>query len=188
MSETKTFSDEIPKVPRKAYADLDVSLSDIEVGSPVVSRAALFPVPEPTAPRPFLAPMFNQPGGSSNFLENVINQKVSLENAFFEGPYTVVGFVRVLNISFHKSVTVRWTCDDWKTPSETEAEWVEGSLAGNTDKFSFRLVGPVMEAGAKLKFCLRYECSGEFWDSNNGNNYVFTVGSNCLASRIYQFV
>ena len=181
MSEVKTFSDEIPKVPRTAFADLDVSLSDVEVGSPVIPKAALFPSVS-SAPTASLVPMFNQPGGSSTFLENVTNQKISLENAFMEGPYTVVGFVRVLNISFHKSVTVRWTCDDWRTTSETEAEWVAGSSAGNTDKFSFRLASPVMGAGARLMFCLRYECSGEFWDSNNGNNYVFQVGSYCTCA------
>ena len=178
MSEVKTFADEVPRVPKAAYADLDVSLSDVEVGSPVVSRAVFTPkLPSPSqTPTASLVPMFNQPGGSSTFLENVTNQKISLENAFMEGPHTVVGIVRVLNISFHKSVTVRWTCDDWKTTSETEAEWVSGSSAGNTDKFSFRLVSPVMGAGARLMFCLRYECSGVYWDSNNGNNYVFQVG------------
>ena len=178
MSEVKTFVDEIPKVPKAAFADLDVSLSDVEADSPVISRA-LFPPSLPVLPQTntaSLVPMFNQPGGSSSFLGTVTRQKISLENAFMEGPYTVVGIVRVLNISFHKSVTVRWTCDDWRTVSETEAEWVAGGGAGDTDKFSFRLVSPVMKAGARLVFCLRYECStGEFWDSNNGNNYVFQV-------------
>ena len=52
-----------------------------------------------------------------------------------------------------------------------------GSSQGATDKFSFKLQFPCeeMEVGAKLQFCLRYECSGEFWDSNRGNNYVFQV-------------
>ena len=56
--EVKTFSDEIPKVPRTAFADLDVSLSDVEVGSPVIPKAALFPSVS-SAPTASLVPMFN---------------------------------------------------------------------------------------------------------------------------------
>ena len=108
LSEVKTFVDEIPCVPKAAYADLDVSLSDIEVGSPVVT-ASRFPQPATvtvssamTSATTSLVPMFTQPGGSSTFLDTVLAQKISLENAFMEGPSTVFGIVRVLNISFHK--------------------------------------------------------------------------------------
>ena len=178
LSEVKHFADEIPKVPKAAYADLDVSLSDIEVGSPVVPRV-MFPTPPQLQALPVqttsLVPMFNQPGGSSNFLETVSKQKVCLENAFMNGPHTVFGIVRVLNISFHKSVTVRWTTDEWRTVRETDGEYVVGSSAANMDKFSFKLVTSDLEVGNRLQFCLRYECNGEFWDSNNGANYVFQV-------------
>ena len=186
LSEVKTFIDEIPKVPKAAFADLDVSLSDIEVGSPVITKA-LFPqmpafhVPSSrptttTTQSTSLVPMFNQPGGSSNFLDTVKRQKICLENAFMQGPSTVFGIVRVQNISFHKSVVVRWTEDDWRTVRETEAEWT--SSHRETDKFSFKLVMMCegdQVLGHKLQFCLRYECSGEHWDSNNGTNYVFQV-------------
>ena len=76
-----------------------------------------------------------------------------------------------------QAVTVRWSTDGWRSVRETDAEYVAGSSQGATDKFSFKLQFPCeeMEVGAKLQFCLRYECSGEFWDSNRGNNYVFQV-------------
>lgn len=30
----KTFTDEIPKIPRKAFQDLDVDINDYDIGSP----------------------------------------------------------------------------------------------------------------------------------------------------------
>ena len=185
----KTFVDEIPKVPKAAFADLDVSLSDLEVGSPTVSRPMFSPTIHSntnntsSTPTKSLVPMFNQPGGSTTFLETVSKQKICLENAFMEGPSTVFGIVRVLNISFHKAVTVRWTMDNWRTIMETDGEYILGSSQGNTDKFSFKLSTlSHLEVGDKLQFCLRYECNGEFWDSNGGTNYIFQVKSILFSS------
>ena len=176
MSETKVFMDDIPRVPKAAYADLDVNLSDIDVGSPVTK---LFQPPQiQTIPKTAdfsLVPMFNQPGGSPNFLERVSRQKVCLENAFMEGPSTVQGIVRVQNISFQKAVVVRWTVNNWQTVSESTAQYILGSSHGDTDKFSFRLSSPNLKTGERLQFCLRYECLGDHWDSNDGTNYTFQV-------------
>ena len=168
--------DDVPKVPKAAYADLDVNLSDLEIGSPVTRPLLSEPLYRIPRPAEFsLVPMFNQPGGSSNFLQTVTSQKVCLENAFMEGPSSVKGIVRVVNLSFHKAVIVRWTVDNWHTVRETEAQYIIGSSQANTDKFSFRLPSPSLKAGDRLQFCLRYECLGEHWDSNNGANYIFQV-------------
>ena len=188
LSEVKVFKDDVPKVPKAAYADLDVNLSDIEVGSPIMKPFLSEPLHRtPKAAEFSLVPMFNQPGGSSNFLETVSRQKVCLENAFMEGPRRVKGIVRVQNISFHKAVTVRWTVDNWQTVRETEAEYMVGSSHGTTDKFSFILSASDLKTGDKLQFCLRYECQGEHWDSNQGANYVFQVdfyGSVCCLCHV----
>ena len=176
LSEVKVFKDDVPKVPKAAYADLDVNLSDIEVGSPIMKPFLSEPLHRtPKAAEFSLVPMFNQPGGSSNFLETVSRQKVCLENAFMEGPNVVKGIVRVLNISFQKAVIVRWTVNNWRTVAENDAEYVVGSSSGNTDKFTFRLSFPALKTGDRLQFCLRYECLGEHWDSNQGANYIFQV-------------
>jgi len=95
-----------------------------------------------------------------------------------EGPSSVKGIVRVVNISFHKAVVVRWTVNNWQTVRETEAQYIIGSSHANTDKFSFRLPYPALKAGDRLQFCLRYECLGDHWDSNNGANYIFQVFAN----------
>ena len=119
--------------------------------------------------------MFNQPGGELQFFETVLSRKVCLENAFMDGPSAVFGVVRVLNISFHKAVTVKWTVNDWATASETACEYVSGSSSGDTDKFSFKLGVASLPVGSRLQFCLKYDCAGEHWDSNGGANYVFQV-------------
>ena len=168
--------DDVPKVPKAAYADLDVNLSDIEVGSPVTKPLLSAPLHRPAKCPDFsLVAMFNQPGGSCHFLETVSKQKICLENAFMEGPSVVKGIVRVENISFQKAVIVRWTVNNWATVSENDAEYVVGSSSGNTDKFTFRLSYPPLKTGDRLQFCLRYECLGEHWDSNQGANYIFQV-------------
>ena len=191
LSEVKTFIDEVPKIPKAAYADLDVSLSDIEVASPKVTRKLFpsVPLPQklPAHNTISLVPMFNQPGATSQFQDTIIRQKICLENAFMEGPKLVYGVVRVQNISFHKSVVVRWTANNWLKVQETDAEYVVGSSQGNTDKFSFKLSLPDMDVGDKLQFCLRYECGGEYWDSNGGSNYIFQVGFKIVIVKMLKY-
>ena len=187
LSQVKVFMDEVPKVPKAAYADLDVNLSDIEVGSPVTKPFLSSALPRTTSYPDFsLVAMFNQPGGSCHFLETVSRQKICLENAFMEGPNVVKGIVRVENISFQKAVIVRWTVNNWRTVNENDAEYSPGSSSGNTDKFTFRLSFPPLKTGDRLQFCLRYECLGEHWDSNQGANYIFQV--NWLGETCYLFV
>ena len=174
----KTFSEEIPRIPRSAFDDLDMNMvSDCETGSPISMQPFL---PNPTSAVPTtttsLVPMFNQPGREPHFLENVMDRKVCLENAFMVSPSAISGVVRVENISFHKSVTVKWTVDDWITVTETDCEYMQDRSKGNTDKFSFKLVvGSSLPVGSRLKFCIKYHCEGEHWDNNGGDNYVFQV-------------
>ena len=123
-----------------------------------------------------LVPMFTQPGSSTSFYDLVRERKVCLENAFMEDPTTICGVVRVLNISFHKSVGIRWTMNDWSTQNDVDATYIDGSSDGVTDKFSFRLRLGFLPVGSRVQFCLRFDSSGsEFWDNNGGVNYVFQV-------------
>ena len=149
-------------------------MSDYEVGSPI-SKQSFLPNPIPDFTTTSLVPMFNQPGGELHFFQTLMDRKICLENAFMDGPSAIFGVVRVLNISFHKSVTVKWTVNDWSTVTETRCQYVKGSSMGNTDKFSFKLVMASLPVGSRVQFCLNYDCEGEHWDSNGGNNYVFQV-------------
>ena len=149
-------------------------MSDYEVGSPITKKTFLPNIPTVVSTTS-LVPMFNQPGGEPQFFETVMSNKVCLENAFMDGPSAIFGVVRVLNISFHKSVTVKWTVNDWSTVTETSCKYVQGSSKGCSDKFSFKLETGNLAVGSRLQFCLKYDCAGEYWDSNGGANYVFQV-------------
>nr|XP_055024818.1 uncharacterized protein si:ch211-167b20.8 isoform X2 [Misgurnus anguillicaudatus] len=86
--------------------------------------------------------------------------------------------VRVLNISFHKSVYVRSTMDGWITYFDYPADYVQGSHDGETDKFTVTLsfASPYLFNGARIDFVVRYETSdGEFWANNSGKNYSVTL-------------
>ena len=92
------------------------------------------------------------------------------------GPTTLTGNVRVLNISFSKSVAMIWTVDHWVTKVDTYCEYVTGGSDGITDEFTFCLETAGLAVGSTLHMCLRYETSEqEFWDNNGGGNYVFKV-------------
>ncbi|XP_056319537.1 uncharacterized protein si:ch211-167b20.8 [Danio aesculapii] len=86
--------------------------------------------------------------------------------------------IRVLNISFHKSVYVRSTMDGWINHFDYPAEYVLDSNDGETDKFSAKLsfAPPYLFNGARIDFVVRYETSdGEFWANNSGRNYSVTL-------------
>ena len=131
-----------------------------------------------------LVPMFTQPSTSSSFHSRINQQRVCLESAFTDGQDSIAGTVRVLNISFHKTVIIRWTTNDWSTLTESTATYVKGSSRDGTDQFRFKLKLPEsLSVGERLQFCLKFICEGEHWDSNGGSNYVFQVNSCYVASQ-----
>ncbi|CAL8260853.1 unnamed protein product [Merluccius merluccius] len=121
-----------------------------------------FPSPLPTPPEEL---------GS-----RVREQRIELESIeLLPGTTVLRGLVRVLNVSFDKTVFVRTTLDAWASHFDLLAEYVQGSSDGATDCFSFKLtlVPPFDEQGSRVDFCLRYETSvGTFWANNNAKNYV----------------
>ena len=135
------------------------------------------PIKVPFVPSINLEPMFTQPVASSySFKTRLSQQCICLESAFMTGQDSIAGTSRVLNLSFHKTVTIRWTINDWASMAETVASYVEGSSWWEgTDQFQFKLHFGSLEAGAKLQFCLKFDCEGEHWDNNGGANYVFQV-------------
>ncbi|XP_051508519.1 protein phosphatase 1 regulatory subunit 3A [Myxocyprinus asiaticus] len=93
-------------------------------------------------------------------------------------PLSFEVLIRVLNISFHKSVYVRSTMDGWISHFDYPAEYVQGSNDGETDKFSVKLsfASPYLFNGARIDFVVRYETAGgEFWANNSGRNYSVTL-------------
>ncbi|XP_069953812.1 protein phosphatase 1 regulatory subunit 3B isoform X1 [Cherax quadricarinatus] len=104
---------------------------------------------------------------------------VTLENVVIkEMENRVQGTVKVRNLSFHKSVIVRYTINNWISHDEIEAEFVP-SLSATVasynlyDTFTFSLPLPGSTQADKVEFCICFKSEqGEFWDNNNSKNYV----------------
>ena len=135
------------------------------------------PCCEVTVPRVYtteLVPMFTKPNTSTSFINTVHATNICLEQAFSEDQTSINGMIRVSNLDFHKTVTVRWTVNDWNTWMDEEAGYVDGD--GRTDRFYFRLMIDSLPVGSRVQFCLKIDTAGtEFWDNNSGNNYVFQI-------------
>ena len=163
LADVRTFLDEVPKVPKSAYEDLDVTLPThtLQLGPPLDK---------------ILVPLFQQPGCLPNFLDRLRDGQVCLESAAITDPInlTITGCVRVRNLDFHKSVHIRYTLDSWRSYSDLTASYVENSCDGFSDKFSFILFGNSLQVGQRLEMAVRFQCKGEqYWDSNYGTNYSF---------------
>lgn len=163
LADVRTFLDEVPKIPKSAYEDLDVTLpsQSLQLGPPLEK---------------VLVPLFQQPGCLPDFLDRLRDKQVCLESAAVTDPIslTITGCVRVRNLDFHKSVHIRYSMDGWRSFSDLTASYVENSCDGFSDKFSFMLFGNSMQIGQRVEMAIRFQAKGEqFWDSNYGTNYSF---------------
>ncbi|XP_017138348.1 glycogen-binding subunit 76A [Drosophila miranda] len=171
LADVKTFLDEIPTIPKSAFEDLEILESEppMQMG--------------PKSDK-LLMPLFQQPGGLPTFLDAVREKQVSLENAAVSDNInqTISGSVRVRNLDFHKSVHIRYSLDGWRSYADLQANYVENSCDGFSDKFTFVLFGNSLHVGQRLEFAVRFQCKGQqFWDSNYGANYCFQ----CLPSSTH---
>lgn len=165
LADVKTFVDEVPKVPKQAYEDLEITME------PQVQQISLGPKADRV-----LVPLFQQPGALPCFLDRVREKQVNLENAAVSDPVTltITGTVRVRNLDFHKSVYVRYSTDNWRSFSDLQAAYVENSCDGFSDKFTFTVYGHSVQIGQRIEMAMRFHCRGQqFWDNNYDMNYVF---------------
>ncbi len=155
-------SESPPDYPSMALAACSTVFTDDETGGSTVT----------IQPR-YLSMSFIQPGGQSDFLTRVYQQQICLENAVVSD-FTVLGTIKVRNISYQKSVKIRYSADRWKTFGDIPALYVLNSCDGPTDRYSFGLSAPRdMSVGDRLEFCICYRVNNnqEFWDNNFGQNY-----------------
>ncbi|ELU00543.1 hypothetical protein CAPTEDRAFT_134797 [Capitella teleta] len=126
---------------------------------------------------------FAQP--ASNYLafrEKIEKDCVSLENVIIKD-YSLIGTIKVKNLSFEKSVKVRCTFDSWETSQDYAANFAPN--AQNVfDTFAFEIrVPPTFNLRKKIQFCICYAVNNtEYWDSNHGNNYE-VVSSDSKAAQ-----
>ncbi|XP_015913484.1 protein phosphatase 1 regulatory subunit 3D [Parasteatoda tepidariorum] len=122
-----------------------------------------------------LVPAFLPPSLSVSFMGRLQKLKVSLHSVS-TADSTVYGIISVINMTFHKTVYVRYTANDWLSHHDELAAYLEGSSAEDTDKFSFTLFcnpSDLNTLGHSLFFAVCYETAeGEtYWDNNDGKNY-----------------
>ena len=171
LTDIHIYFDEIPNITPSAFATTNRNIKPENI--PVVRKVSI--------PQKMLIALFQQPGASSEFLQSVLQQNVMLESAIVNDPIclSVQGIARVRNLSYNKSVYVRYTFNSWQTVSDLKCSYLSESGDGLTDKFTFVIYGHSLVPGQKLEFAIRFECDkGHYWDSNRGNNYVFQ----CLPS------
>lgn len=167
LADVKTFMDEIPVIPKSAYDDL--TGCDVQSSPPTRAPSRLGSLT--------LVPLFQLPRDFNDQLET---QNVCMESArVCDGVHvTICGSVRVRNLDFHKTVHIRYTMNRWKTYTDLQATYVQGSCDGFSDRFQFVLYLPCISSGQRLELAVRFQCKGQqFWDNNCGANYCF----DCLA-------
>jgi len=126
---------------------------------------------------------FTQPAASyMSFREKVMTDCVSLENVVIRDNFKLVGTVKVKNIACNKAVSIRYTFDSWASSQDIAAKLVssEQSTFGLFVTFTFEVIVPssvsVTHGAIQLAVC--YLADGqEYWDNNNGQNYVIDVQS-----------
>lgn len=132
---------------------------------------------------PRLVCEFTQPISLISFKERVKLNKVHLETCQINttaGHLSVTCTVRVLNLSYEKSVLVRHTTDNWHTHTDSLASYKPASCDGWSDKFTStfsvtnqQVIKSAMQPGQRIIFAVRYTVDGDkvYWDSNGGLNY-----------------
>lgn len=161
----KHFDDtDEPEVPERILAKLHkapLQLSHLDTKFPRAPAQSVF-----------MELQFTSPGALPGFDQRVREVKVLLETVEAD-EFSLSGFVRVLNLAFEKSVSLRYSLNNWITFMDSLASYVPDSSHGDTDKFRFKIVTPTyLDTGGTLQFAIRYCVDGQvFWDNNNGNNY-----------------
>ncbi|KAJ3608127.1 hypothetical protein NHX12_025177 [Muraenolepis orangiensis] len=100
-------------------------------------------------------------------------QQVSLENCSLQEG-ALCGTVKVQNVSFEKSVSLRITFDRWSSFREVPCQYLSNVYGcPDNDTFSFSLPLPgAGESAQQVEFCVCYRAQGQiFWDNNHGYNY-----------------
>jgi hypothetical protein len=140
------------------------------------SRSSSFTLPSPTKQYNLVSKNFTSP---INIIPLIYQKQVLLE-CLYTKDYIAYGTIRVHNCAYHKRVFIRSTEDEWETTNDIPAWHSMNYSNDNTDTFTFQislaksiddLPGP-----KRILFavCLQ-TMSQEFWDNNQGWNYVLDV-------------
>lgn len=109
----------------------------------------------------------------------IFTRKVMLE-CLYTRDATAYGTVRVHNIAFEKRVFARITENDWKSFHDMTCSYSMSYPNNNTDTFMFEIRLPKCDDPTKfprrIYFAICFQSMNqEFWDNNDGLNYVLDV-------------
>ncbi|XP_051533512.1 protein phosphatase 1 regulatory subunit 3B-like isoform X2 [Myxocyprinus asiaticus] len=117
---------------------------------------------------------FDQPSADYlKFRQRIEKDHVCLEHCMLKEK-SIVGTVKVKNLSFEKSVKLRITYDTWKSYTDVVCQYVKDTYTGSDrDTFSFEAGLPdQVPPHERIEFAICYEVNGlSIWDNNQGQNY-----------------
>ena len=106
----------------------------------------------------FNPPLFSE----SDYELRIIDEKVCLEFIQIDTE-EIHGYIRVLNTTYDKDVTVHFTKNNWRIVRSRKAKWVETVNDGSMDRFDFTIPG--RKSVGNLSFSE---------DNNEGHYYTVT--------------
>ncbi|XP_053368298.1 protein phosphatase 1 regulatory subunit 3C-B isoform X2 [Clarias gariepinus] len=120
---------------------------------------------------------FAQPAADYlDFRNRLKKNLVCLENCVIQDK-SLMGTLKVSNVSFEKSVYVRITFDSWKSHTDVPCVYMNNVYGcADIDTFSFTIDLPssVLHED-RVEFCISYQANDEtHWDNNDGKNYRLT--------------
>ena len=110
----------------------------------------------------FNSPLFSE----GDFELRIIHEKVCLEFVQIDAN-EIHGYVRVLNTTYVKDVTVHYTKNKWKIVRSRKAKWVETVSDGTMDRFVFTIPG--RQSVGNLLFSVEFNGT---LDNNKGHYYT----------------
>ena len=168
MGKVLTQIKEIPKLS-EFEARVEEDFNSINPFSSEIPRQSISPVP--TLKRIVKKNQWSY--AKQDCIEKMRENMISLQEIILEGK-AFRGKVRVLNLCFEKSVTVRWTNDSWKNHFDTTATYFEEKANTNHSSDCFIFYLPC-DCGC-IEFAVLYETDrNEYWDNNGGRNYQIRI-------------
>lgn len=208
--------DDMPGLPNFDYLDDELnshvdSLS-FRNGSNHDSPALThYPNPQHTHHIDWLLHVLNFPRALSIHKMARCNAPVFLDQVFLSiDKKYLLGHIAVKNIAFEKTVTVRYTADNWATIIEVPTIYVPDNpqfwREQNYDRFILKIpldslfssfyatdVSPTAPAGTvgsqerTYQVCIRYNLPhSEYWDNNHGQNYCIKLVRTVLIRKQQQ--
>lgn len=108
------------------------------------------------------------------FYNKLNTQFVLLESVHIKDNFCEMS-IMVKNIGFEKNVSLRATYNNWKSIVNVPAFYCPSQFSSPYDKFSCTLATLDDPDCDSIEFAICFVCSNkEYWDNNNGENYVLT--------------